>query len=158
MVISGVPQGSFLGPILVSIYVLNDLPHAPPSLVVQYTSTVTVRISHVSIRTDGKDRQQEVDNSGLWFIERGILHLEFAFLGFCACVGLWFIERGILQLECAFLAVRIVIMRCTLRMSAEVLDMCGPFLLKVTWMTLNFTSSSQPTTGLWLLLIRMTTF
>ena len=48
--------------------------------------------------------------------------MEFAFLGFCACVGLWFIERGILQLECAFLAVRIVIMRCTLRMSAEVLD------------------------------------
>ena len=92
--------------------------------VVQYTRTVTVRISHVSIRTDGKDRQQEVDNSGLWFIERGILHLEFAFLGFCACVGLWFIERGILQLECAFLAVRIVIIRCTLRMSAEVLDMC----------------------------------
>ena len=87
--------------------------------VVQYTRTVTVRISHLSIRTDGKDRQQEVDNSGLWFIERGILHLEFAFLGFCACVGLWFIERGILQLECAFLAVRIVIMRCTLRMSVE---------------------------------------
>ena len=40
---------------------------------------------------------------GLWFIERGILHLECAFLGFCACVGLWFIERGILHLECAFL-------------------------------------------------------
>ena len=27
---------------------------------------------------------------------------------FCACVGLWFIERGILHLECASLAVRIV--------------------------------------------------
>ena len=40
---------------------------------------------------------------GLWFIERGILHLECAFLGFCAFVGLWFIERGILHLECAFL-------------------------------------------------------
>ena len=40
---------------------------------------------------------------GLWFIERGILHLECAFLGFCACVGLWFIERRILHLECAFL-------------------------------------------------------
>ena len=40
---------------------------------------------------------------GLWFIERGILHLECAFLGFCACVGLWFIEQGILNLECAFL-------------------------------------------------------
>ena len=42
------------------------------------------------------------------FIERGILHLECAFLGFCACVGLWFIERGILQLEYASLSVRIV--------------------------------------------------
>ena len=31
---------------------------------------------------------------GLWFIERGILHLECAFLGCCACAGLWFIERG----------------------------------------------------------------
>ena len=41
--------------------------------------------------------------AGLWFIERRILHLECAFLGFCACVGLWFIERGILHLECAFL-------------------------------------------------------
>ena len=40
---------------------------------------------------------------GLRFIEREILHLECAFLGFCACVGLWFIERGILHLECAFL-------------------------------------------------------
>ena len=40
---------------------------------------------------------------GLWFIERGILHLECAFLGFFACVGLWFIERGILHLECVFL-------------------------------------------------------
>ena len=44
-----------------------------------------------------------------WFIviERGILYLGCAFLGFCACVGLWFIERGILQLECASLALRI---------------------------------------------------
>ena len=40
---------------------------------------------------------------GLWFIERGILHLECAFLGFHPCVGLWFIERGILHFECAFL-------------------------------------------------------
>ena len=106
--------------------------------VVQYTRTVTVRISHLSIRTDGKDRQQEVDNSGLWFIERGILHLEFAFLGFCACVGLWFIERGILQLECAFLAVRIVIMRCTLRMGVEVLDMCGENGLKMSRRVYHF--------------------
>ena len=30
-------------------------------------------------------------------------------------------------MECAFLAVRIVIMRCTLRMSVEVLDMCEQF-------------------------------
>ena len=36
----------------------------------------------------------------LWFIERGVLHLECAFLGFCACVGLWFIERGILRCGC----------------------------------------------------------
>ena len=40
---------------------------------------------------------------GVRFIERRILHLECAFLGFCACVGLWFIERRILHLECAFL-------------------------------------------------------
>ena len=40
---------------------------------------------------------------GLWFIERGMLHLECAFLRFCAFVSLWFIERGILHLECAFL-------------------------------------------------------
>ena len=125
--------------------------------VVQYTRTVTVRISHVSIRTDRTDRQQvytfckvcftvrkshfirgtkyvswqelfytvcpsvrieRIDNRGirsvksvlrsvnrisLVFIEQGKLHLECAFLGFCACVGLWFIERRILHLECAFL-------------------------------------------------------
>ena len=38
-----------------------------------------------------------------WFIERGILHLECAFLSCCACVGLWFVERRILHLVCAFL-------------------------------------------------------
>ena len=29
-----------------------------------------------------------------WFTEEGKLHLECAFLGFCACVGISFIERG----------------------------------------------------------------
>ena len=62
------------------------------------------------LRVRGADHSASLPPAcvGLWFIERRILHLEGAFLGFCACVGLWFIERGILQLECASLAVRIV--------------------------------------------------
>ena len=44
---------------------------------------------------------------GLWFIERGILHLEYAFLGFCACVGLRFIDRGM----CGFALVLIYVYR-----------------------------------------------
>ena len=39
--------------------IANFLPSTPPlTRVVQYTRTVTVRISHVSIRTDRTDRQQ----------------------------------------------------------------------------------------------------
>ena len=50
--------------------------------------------THV-ILTPHKGPPQITTLCGNLSLERGILHFECAFLGFCACVGLWFMERGI---------------------------------------------------------------
>ena len=67
-----------------------------------------VVIYGLSIRTDRTDRQKGYTVCKECFTVGKSHLMECAFLGFCACVGLWFIERGILQLEWASLAVRIV--------------------------------------------------
>ena len=57
---------------------------------------------------------------GLWFIEECVVLRLCWYIVYrtrnvwlCACVGLWFIERGILHLECAFLGFCACVGLCT---------------------------------------------